>query len=77
MRDRHDSTGLLPTLVGLPTLVVVGEEDVLTPPEAARRMATLIPGARLVVIPGAGHVPPLERPSETTAEIREFLRVVG
>ncbi|MEP6686907.1 MAG: alpha/beta fold hydrolase [Gemmatimonadales bacterium] len=77
MRDRHDSTGLLPTLAGLPTLVVVGEEDVLTPPDAARRMAALIPGARLVVIPGAGHVPPLERPSETTAEIREFLRVVG
>jgi YbgC/YbaW family acyl-CoA thioester hydrolase len=77
MRDRHDSTGLLPTLAGLPTLIVVGEEDVLTPPDAARRMATLIPGARLVVIPGAGHVPPLERPSETTAEIREFLRVVG
>ena len=77
MRDRHDSTGLLPTLAGLPTLVMVGEEDVLAPPEAARRMATLIPAARLVVIPGAGHVPPLERPSETTAEIREFLRVVG
>jgi YbgC/YbaW family acyl-CoA thioester hydrolase len=77
MRDRLDSTGLLPTLTGLPTLVMVGEEDVLTPLEAARRMATLIPGARLVVIPGAGHVPPLERPSETTAEIREFLRVVG
>ncbi len=77
MRDRHDSTGLLPTLAGLPTLVLVGEEDTLTPPDAARRMATLIPGARLVVIPGAAHVPPLERPSETTAEIREFLRVVG
>ena len=77
MRDRHDNTGLLPTLADLPTLVLVGEEDVLTPPDAARRMATLIPGARLVVIPGAGHLPPVERPSETTAEIREFLRVVG
>ena len=77
MRDRHDSTGLLPTLAGLPTLVLVGEEDVLAPPDAARRMATLIPGARLVVIPGTGHLPPVERPSETTAEIREFLRVIG
>ncbi len=77
MRDRHDSTGLLPTLADLPTLVLVGEEDVLAPPDAARRMATLIPGARLVVMPGAGHLPPVERPSETTAEIREFLRVVG
>jgi YbgC/YbaW family acyl-CoA thioester hydrolase len=77
MRDRHDSTGLLPTLANLPTLVLVGEADALAPPDAARRMATLIPGARLVVIPGAGHLPPVERPSETTAEIREFLRVVG
>ena len=77
MRDRHDSTGLLPTLADLPTLVLVGEEDALAPPDAARRMATLIPGARLVVIPGAGHLPPVERPSETTAEIRDFLRVVG
>jgi 3-oxoadipate enol-lactonase len=77
MRDRHDSTGLLPTLADLPTLVLVGEEDALARPDAARRIATLIPGARLVVIPGAGHLPPVERPSETTAEIREFLRVVG
>ena len=51
MRDRHDSTGLLPTLAGLPTLVIVGEEDTVTPPDAARRMAAAIPGARLVVIP--------------------------
>ena len=54
-----------------------GEEDALTPPDGARRMAAAIPGARLVVIPGAGHLPPVERPSETTAGIRDFLRVVG
>jgi 3-oxoadipate enol-lactonase len=77
MRDRPDSVGLLPTLAGLPALVVVGEEDVVTPPESARRMASGIPGARLVVMPGAGHLPPLERPSETTAAILDFLRVVG
>jgi 3-oxoadipate enol-lactonase len=77
MRDRHDSTGLLPTLAGLPTLVIVGEEDAMTPPEGARRMAAAIPGARLVAIAGAGHLPPVERPSETTAAILDFLRVVG
>ena len=77
MRDRPDSTGLLPTLAGLPTLVLVGEQDLLTPPDSARRMAALIPGARLVVIPGAGHLPPVERPTETTREIGEFLRVIG
>jgi 3-oxoadipate enol-lactonase len=77
MRDRHDSTGLLPTLAGLPTLVIVGEEDAITPPDAARRMAAAIPGARLVVISGAGHLTPVERPSDTTAAILDFLRVVG
>jgi pimeloyl-ACP methyl ester carboxylesterase len=77
MRDRHDSTGLLPTLAGLPTLVIVGEEDAMTPPEGARRMAAALPGARLVAIAGAGHLPPVERPSETTAAILDFLRVVG
>jgi 3-oxoadipate enol-lactonase len=77
MRDRHDSTGLLPTLAGLPTLVIVGEEDGITPPESARRMAAAIPGARLVIVPGAGHVPPVEQPATTTTAIREFLRTVG
>jgi 3-oxoadipate enol-lactonase len=77
MRDRHDSTGLLPTLGDLPTLVLVGEEDLLSPPEGARRMAAAIPGARLVAIPGAGHLPQVERPSETTAAIVDFLRIVG
>jgi 3-oxoadipate enol-lactonase len=77
MRDRHDSTGLLPTLSGLPTLVIVGEDDSVTPPDGARRMAAAIPGARLVIVPGAAHVPPVEQPAETTAAIREFLRIVG
>ena len=77
MRDRPDSTGLLPTLGELPTLVVVGEEDVLTPPDAARRMAQAIPHARLTTLAGAGHLPPVECPSETTTAIRDFLRIVG
>ena len=77
MRDRHDSTDLLPTLGGIPTLVLVGEEDALTPPDAARRLAAGIPKARLVLVPGAGHVPPVERPSETNAALLDFLRVVG
>jgi pimeloyl-ACP methyl ester carboxylesterase len=77
MRDRPDSTALLPTLAGLPTLVVVGQEDTLTPPDTARRMASAIPGARLVVIEGAAHLPPVERPHETTSTIHDFLRVIG
>lgn len=74
MRDRPDSMSLLATLAGLPTLVLVGEHDSATPPDRARAIAQGIPGARLVVVPGAGHLPPLERPRETTEALGEFLR---
>jgi YbgC/YbaW family acyl-CoA thioester hydrolase len=74
MRDRPDSTSLLKELGGIPTLVVVGEEDQVTPPDAAKTIADSIPGARLAVVSGAGHLTPLERASETTALVVEFLR---
>jgi pimeloyl-ACP methyl ester carboxylesterase len=77
MRDREESESLLPTLAGVPTLVVVGEADTLTPPEQARAMTDAIPGGRLAVIPGAGHLPPVEQPEATTASLREFLRSLG
>ena len=73
MRDRPDSTPLLPELAGLPTLVVAGDEDELTPPAQARAMADAIPGASLVIIRSAGHLPTLERPTETTDAILGFL----
>jgi YbgC/YbaW family acyl-CoA thioester hydrolase len=73
MRDRQDSTSLLPTLAGLPTLVLVGDEDEMTPPAQAKAMAEAIPGASLVVVRSAGHLPPLERPVETTDAIMGFL----
>jgi 3-oxoadipate enol-lactonase len=73
MRERSDSTALLPELDGLPTLVIVGDEDELTPPTQARAMADAIPGASLVVIRTAGHLPTVERPVETTDAIVAFL----
>jgi YbgC/YbaW family acyl-CoA thioester hydrolase len=76
LRDRPDSTDDLPGLAGLPVLIIVGEEDEVTPPSRARAMAEAIPGARVVVIPGAGHVPPLERPAATTQALLEFLRAI-
>jgi 3-oxoadipate enol-lactonase len=76
MRDRPDSSPLLAELAGVPTLVVVGEEDALTPPDVARAMADRIPGAKLVTIPGSGHLPPVERPVETTRALVEFLRTL-
>lgn len=76
LRDRPDSTELLPTLDGIPTLVLVGEDDEITPPVRARAMADAIPRARFVEIPGAGHLPPLERPAETTQALLDFLSSV-
>ncbi|MBA2626595.1 MAG: alpha/beta fold hydrolase [Gemmatimonadales bacterium] len=73
MRDRPDSTSLLASLAGIPTLVVVGEDDRITPADEAREMAEAIPGARFEVISSAGHVPPVEQPAETTRLIAEFL----
>jgi len=77
MRDREGSESLLPMLTDVPTLIVVGEADVLTPPALARTMAKSIPGARLAIIPDAGHLPPLEQPEATTDRLKEFLRSLG
>jgi pimeloyl-ACP methyl ester carboxylesterase len=77
MRDRPGSESLLPTLAGIPTLVMVGESDTLTPPDQARALAQAIPGASLEVIPRAGHLPPLEQPDEVTRRLRDFLNGLG
>jgi len=69
---RPDSRPLLPGL-SLPTLVAVGAQDVLTPPELAEEMAALIPGAVLRVLPDCGHLPPLESPAAATAALRAWL----
>jgi pimeloyl-ACP methyl ester carboxylesterase len=55
--------------MAVPALVVVGEEDVLTPPSEAEELAALLPLGRLVRIPGAGHLVPLERPDELDEEL--------
>lgn len=69
---RPDSRPLLPG-IAVPTLVLVGEKDVLTPPELAREMADAIPHATLVEIAGSGHLSTLERPAEVTAALRDWL----
>lgn len=77
MRDRPDSFPLLPTLTGLPSLVLVGDEDQFTPVDRARAISDAIPDARLVVVSGAGHLTSLERPEETTALLADFLAGIG
>jgi pimeloyl-ACP methyl ester carboxylesterase len=57
-----------------PTLVLVGDDDQLTPPDRASEIAGLIPGARLVTVPASGHLSTLERPREVTQALVEWLR---
>lgn len=72
MRDRPDSTPLLAG-IDVPTLIVVGDEDVVTPPKEARAMHDAIRGSRLEVIPGAGHLSNLERPAAFNAALSDFV----
>ncbi|MHB8765579.1 MAG: alpha/beta fold hydrolase [Deferrisomatales bacterium] len=59
-------------LVRVPALFVAGEHDALTPVDAARAMAREVPGARVEVIPGAGHLPPLEAPEPVARLLASF-----
>ena len=77
MRDRPDSTPLLPTLAGIPTLVIAGADDHLIPVTQTSAIADAIPGARLVVVPGAAHLPTLEAPSIVTDALRTLLAGLG
>lgn len=72
LRDRPDATPGLAT-VRVPTLVLVGAEDAITPPDAARTMAAAIPGARLEVLPSAAHLSNMEAPNEFNRLVRSFL----
>jgi len=72
MRDRADSTPDLPQL-NVPTLVIHGEEDQLIPHAEATAMAAAIPEAELMIIPGAGHMPNLEKPEIFNDAVRDFL----
>ena len=60
----------------IPTLVIGGTADVLTPPFEARRIAELIPGARLELFPGGGHMLMLEQTDELDRLIVDFAREV-
>jgi 3-oxoadipate enol-lactonase len=71
-----DLTDELPA-VKIPTLVVVGTGDLLTPPAQARLIARLIPGARLEILAGGGHMLMLERAAELDRMIIEFAHEVG
>lgn len=72
MARRPDSTSTLAT-IACPTLFVVGEEDASAPPAEMERMAAAVKGARLVRIPGAGHLSNLENPAAFDAALAQLL----
>jgi pimeloyl-ACP methyl ester carboxylesterase len=72
LMDRPDSTATLAT-IDVPTLVVCGDEDALTPPKDAAKLADSIRGSRLEVLQGAGHLSNVERPAAFNTVLSEFL----
>ncbi len=72
MAEREDARPLLPT-IDCPTLVIVGEHDVISPPAEMREIATAIPHSVFQIIADAGHLAPLEQPLATNAAIGQFL----
>jgi len=61
----------------VPVLLLAGEHDQIIPLVKSQSLAAAVPGAKLVVIEKVGHMPMLEDPARTTAEIGEFLRTSG
>jgi 3-oxoadipate enol-lactonase len=76
LATRPDSTNHLPH-IAVPTLALVGEHDVITPVEVMQAMADAIPHCQRAVIPGAGHMSPMERPAAFTTAVLEFLNQPG
>jgi pimeloyl-ACP methyl ester carboxylesterase len=71
---RHTRYDVLPSLAVAPVHVLVGENDKLTPRRHARRMVERINGSRLTIVPGAGHMLPLERDDLVSEAILELVR---
>lgn len=75
MASRPDSRPTLPQ-VRAPTLILVGQDDPITPPEASKAMAAAIPGARYQVVHGAAHLAPMERADEISAALVAWMREI-
>lgn len=72
MAERPDVTQWLPQ-IACPSLVIVGQQDTISPVAEMRAIAAAIPGSQFVEISGAGHVSPMENPAETNVAIGAFL----
>jgi 3-oxoadipate enol-lactonase len=76
LAERPDVTSELPGM-SLPALVIVGEQDAISPPDEMRAMAAAIPKADFVLIPDTGHLPPMENPLAFNAAVERFLNKVA
>lgn len=72
LKSRSDSTSLLAS-VRCPTLIIVGDEDVVTPPEVCREMHRAVAGSEFVGVSGAGHLANLEQPAIFNGALARFL----
>jgi 3-oxoadipate enol-lactonase len=72
LRDREDYSSILPS-IAVPTLILVGESDPITPPSMAKALHDAIPRSELKIIPGAAHLSSMERVADVTAAIGTFL----
>ncbi len=71
MAARPDATDLLPR-IAVPTLIIVGSDDPITPPDMATRMHSMIRDSHLVIVPDAAHAANVERPERVNAAIMEW-----
>jgi 3-oxoadipate enol-lactonase len=72
MAGRTETTGYL-YKIKIPTMIVCGEKDKLSPPQTMKEMADAISGCEFQIIPGAGHISPLENPLVVNKVIKDFL----
>jgi len=73
MAERDDPTPSL-SQINVPTLVIAGADDTVIPPSESQKLASAIKGARLELIPGAGHLVAFEKPDEFNRVLRDWLK---
>ena len=76
MAGRTDTTNFLKNII-LPTLVICGSQDKLSPPAVMQVMADEIPNANFILVEEAGHMTPIEKPEAVNKAIRDFLLELG
>ena len=72
MQGRTSVTASLPNFK-IPILLLCGEDDKLTPPEEMRSISDKIPNSKYLIVPGSGHMTPIEKPNFVNTSIKDFL----